>query len=904
MSPLFSRRKRMMEDLDQDIRDFIERETQDNIERGMPPEEARYAALRKFGNVTRVKEETREVWSMVWLEQLWQDIRFGLRGLVKNPGFAAVAVLTLGLGIGVNSTIFSVVSTMLLRKPPVHDPDRLTMLFSWKLGATGGSFDASRFPVSPPDFLDWRAQVTAYSGIAAATPFENGSQVTLSGGSEPERVPSGEVSANYFEVLGVSPVLGRSFLPGEDQPGHDRVALLRADLWNRRFGADPHILGRTVKVNGDAYTVIGVMPDTFRQLWMFPEQLWIPLAFTPAQLTPAARAVRSLSVFGRLKTRASEAQARSELETIARRIAAAHPDTDKNWGANVLTVQQYAIRESNSGTALAFLMAAVGFVLMIACANLANLVLARNANRQREFAIRAALGAGRLRVARQLLAECLLLGLLGGGLGLLFAVWGLHLLRGALNWNEWSILLAQQLSLDRNVLWFTLAVSVATAMIFGLAPALQTSRRDPNAGLKESSRSATVGREHHRLQSLLVAGQLALSLVLLVGAGLFVENFIEEMQARPGMNPHHVLTASVALAGAAYKTPASQAEFFESVLRNLAKSSEVESAAVTNNLPYTFPGRAQFVVEGQAPPPAGEKDWRLTWAGYFAVSPDYFRVAQIRLREGREFTRADDKNSAPVVIVNEAFARKFFPNQNPLGHYLRVSPEGAPGATAEGSGSTLLPWREIVGVVGDVDEYLGQSTRRPHVFVPFRQQPEGSMSLVVRLRTEPNSFAATLRQAVWSVDKDQPLTNLRTMDRVVHDSAQGDDIMAELMGAFAAIALVMAAVGIYGLIAYLVGRRTHEVGVRMALGARSREVLLLILCGSMRMALAGVGLGFLICLAMPRLVMSNFHDLHMSHSNWILAGTPLAVILVALVACYFPARRASKVDPMVALRHE
>jgi putative ABC transport system permease protein len=370
------------------------------------------------------------------------------------------------------------------------------------------------------------------------------------------------------------------------------------------------------------------------------------------------------------------------------------------------------------------------------------------------------------------------------------------------------------------------------------------------------------------------------------------------------MNPHHVLTASVALAGAVYKTPASQAEFFESVLRNLAKFSEVESAAVTNNLPYTFPGRAQFVVEGQAPPPAGDKDWRLTWAGYFAVNPDYFRVTQIRLREGREFTRADDTNSAPVVIVNEAFARKFFSNQNPLGHYLRVSPEGAPGATAEGSGSTLLPWREIVGVVGDVDEYVGQSTWRPHVFVPFRQQPEGSMSLMVRLRTEPNSFAATLRQAVWSVDKDQPVTNLRTMDRVVHDSAQGDDMMAEMMGAFAAIALVMAAVGIYGLIAYLVGRRTHEVGVRMALGARSREVLLRVLCGSMRMALSGVGLGFLICLAMPRLVMSNFQDLHMSHSNWILAGTPLAVILVALVACYFPARRASKVDPMAALRHE
>ena len=896
----FFRRQRMMDSLDQDIRDFIERETQDNIARGMAPDKAHYAALRKFGSVTRVKEDTREVWTFGWLEQLWRDIRFGLRALVKSLGFTAVAVLTLGLGIGVNSTIFSVVSTMLLRMPPVHDPDRLMVLFSRKLGATGGSEDANRSPVSPPDFLDWRAQATAYSGIAAATSFENDSKVTLSGGSEPERVPNGEVSANYFDVLGVSPVLGRSFLPEEDQPGRDRVALLRADLWNRRFGSDPHVLGRTVKVNGETYTVVGVMPDTFRQLWMFPEQLWIPLTFTPAQLGPAARSQRSLSVYGRLKPVVTDAQARSELDTIARRIAATNPATNKDWGASVLTVQQYAIQESNAGTALAFLLAAVGFVLLIACANLANLLLARNANRQREFAIRVALGAGRLRVACQLLAECLLLGLLGGGLGLLFAAWGLHLLRGAFDWNEWSILISEQLSLDRNVLLFTIAVSAATALLFGLAPAFQISRRDPNASLKESSRSATVGRERHRLQNLLVAGQLALSLVLLVGAGLFVENFIEEMHARPGMNPHHVLTASVALAGAAYKTPARQAEFFESVLRNLEKSSEVESAAVTNNLPYTFPGRAKFLIEGQAPPPAGDQDWRLTFAGYFAVSPDYFRVTQIPVREGREFSRADDANSAPVVIVNEAFARKFFSNQNPLGHHLRLTPDGAP---AE-AGTTPPPWREIVGVAGDVDEYVGQANWRPQVFVPFRQQPEGAMSLMVRLRSETTTFAASLRQAVWSVDKDQPVTDLRTMDRVVRDSGQGDDIMAELMGAFAAIALVMAAVGIYGLIAYLVGRRTHEVGVRKALGARRREVLWLVLYGSMRMVLAGVGLGFLVSLAMPRLVLASFHDVHISHSSWILAGTPLAVILVALVACYFPARRASRVEPMAALRFE
>lgn len=892
---LLGRRQRMMDDLDQDIRDFIERETQDNIDRGMPHDEARYAALRKFGNVTYVREETREVWTMVWLEELWRDIRFGLRMLVKNPGFTAVAVLTLGLGIGVNSTIFSVVSTMLLRKPPVQEPDRLVMLCSRHKAAGAGPME-SHDPVSPPDFLGWRAQVTAYSGIAAATTFENDDHVTLSGGSEPERTPSGEVTANYFQVLGVSPVLGRGFLPGEDQPGHDHVALLRADLWNRRFGADPHILGRTVKVNGESYTLVGVMPDTFRQLWVFPEQLWIPLVFTPARLGAAARAQRSLSVFGRLKPGITETQARSELETIAQRIAASNPETDKDWGGNVLTVQQYAIQESNASTALAFLMAAVGFVLLIACANLANLLLARNASRQREFSVRAALGAGGFRLARQLLCECLLLTLLGGAVGLLFTAWGLHLLRGAFNWNEWSVLISEQLSIDQNVLWFTLVVSAATAIILGLAPAFQISRRDPNAGLRDSTRSATTGREHHRLQNLLVTAQLALSLILLVGAGLFVESFIEEMHSRPGMNSHNVLTASVTLAGEAYKDPGRQADFFQSVLRQIATYPEVQTAAVTSDLPYTFPAETRIAVEGRPVP----KTDKQAQSAYFAVSPGYFNSAQIPLREGRDFTLADKPEAAPVVIVNEAFAQKFFPNENPLGRHINVN---RPDDTTSSAGGATK-WSEIVGVISNVDDYVGQQTPPAQVFEPFLQRPDAAMKLLVRTRIAPANFAASLRRAVWSVDKDQPVTNVKTMDRVLNDSGQGDDIMAKLMGVFAGIALVIAAVGIYGLIAYLVGRRTHEVGVRKALGASSQEVLTLVLLGSMRVVFVGVGLGFMASLAMPRLVMASFEGVHMNHSSWILAGTPLTVILVALVACYIPARRASKVDPLAALRFE
>jgi len=769
------------------------------------------------------------------------------------------------------------------------------MLFSRNAGAAGAGDEASRSPVSVLDFLDWRAQATSFSGIAAASSFENGDKATLSGGTEPERVPSSQVSTNYFQVLGVSPLLGRDFLPSEDVSGHDRVVLLRADLWKRRFGADPGILGRSVKVNGEAYTVIGIMPDSLRRLWMFPEQVWIPLVLTAAQRSPAARRDRNLSVFGRLKPGVTEAQARSELETIAQRTASSNPETNKDWDASVLTAQEYSIQESNAGPALAFLMASVGFVLLIACANLANLQLARNAARQREFAVRAALGAGGFRLARQLLSECLLLALLGGGLGLLFAAWGIHLLQGAFNWNEWSLLIAEQLSIDRNVLLFTLAVSLGTALIFGLAPAFQISRRDPNEYLKEDSRSATAGRERHRLQNLLVVGQLALSLVLLVGAGLFVESLIEEMSAKPGMDPRHLLTASISLTGAAYKAPARQAEFFENVLRQLSTFPEVQSAAATTGLPYTFPGHAHIAVEGRPAPPTDKQPL----SAYFVVSPGYLTATGIPLRAGREFTPADRADSLPVALVNEAFAQKFFPGGNPIGQHISINPS----EEADPKTGVAEKWMEIVGVTGNVNEYVGQLAPRPQVFAPYLERPDSAMDLVVRLRADDSAFAASLRRTVRSVDKDQPLSKIRTMDRVLQDSGQGDNIMAGLMGAFAAIALLIAAVGIYGLIAYLVGRRTHELGLRVALGARRGEVLALVLRGSMRMVLAGVGLGFLVSLAMPRLVSANFQGFHVQSAS-ILAGTPLIVILVGLASSYFPARRASKVDPMVALRHQ
>ena len=876
----------------EELSQHLEDRYQELVAGGAAEEEARRAALEELSDEELLARGLRRVEQEVtqepmppgggggssFLASLWQDVRYAWRVLRKAPGFTAVAVLTLALGIGANTAIFSFISGVLLRKPPVPQPDRLMMLRSKN---PKGVWAADRSPVSAPDFLDWRAQSTSFSGIAAAS-FDD---FTLSGDFEPERLAGAQVTANYFSVLGVAPILGRAFAPNEDQPGRAGVVMLSERVWRRRFAADPQVVGRTVKVNGESYNVIGIVPSRF-QLWAFPADVWLPLVFTPAQLGSEGRKRRFLAVFGRLKPSVSERQVQAEMATLAGRLAASHPETNKGWGTGVKSLQEYSIEDANVRTPMAFLMATVGFVLLIACANLANLLLARNSSRRREFAIRTALGAGRARLARQLLSECLLLSLAGGSLGLFFAYFAAQLIRAKMNWNEYALALGQTISLDGRVLLFTLAISVAAALIFGLAPALQISRPDLNAGLKDNARTSTAGRETHRLQNLFVAGELALSVMLLVGAGLVVKLFIEELRSNVGMNPQNLLTATVLLSGPKYQQPSKQIAFFHEVLRQLESSSEVESAAVTTDLPATFPGEVRFTVEGRPAPTPDERPV----AGYYAVSPGYFETIRTPLLAGRGFAASDNTDAAPVVIVDTAFANKYFPGGNPLGRHIRLGDAGS-------------PWSEIVGVVNEVSEMIGQDGPRPHVFASFLARPDGTMRLVVRTRTEPTAFAPSLRRAVWAVDKDQAVTDLRSMRQVLHDSAQGDDLMAKLMGTFAVVALTLAAIGIYGLLAYLVGQRTHEIGVRMALGARPSEVLGLIIRGAMSLALSGVAVGFLISLGLPRLFAASFTAFHV-HSAWILAGTPLTVILVALVSCYLPARRATKVDPMVALRCE
>ncbi len=880
MKALVKRRK-LDRDLEEELRFHLAMREEKNRAAGVAEDEVHAAARRRFGNVTLMKEVCREMWTFASLETLWQDVRYGARMLRKNPTVTVIGVVTLALGIGANTVIFSVVNAVLYRKPPVRDPDRVMMVSSKNPANVS---DANRNPVSAPDYLDWRAQSTSFSGMAAAE-FDS---FTISGGTNPDRAAGARVSPDFFNVLGVEPAIGRTFFAGEDQAGHDHVVVLSDELWKGKFGGDAQVLGRLVKLNGDEYTVVGVMPASFR-MSTFLAKLWVPLVVSHANLGATGRGDRFLQVFARLRPGIDERQARSEMATIAQRIAQAYPDTNRGWGASVMTVQQYTIEDVNAGPALAFLMAAVGFVLLIACANIANLLLARNSARQREFSIRAVLGAGRIRLARQLLTECVLLSLTGACLGMLFAYWGLHAILSQFNWNEDALAMAKEVTIDAHVLAFTIAISVMAALLFGIAPSLRFSRGGAAGSLKGDSRGTTAGRERHRLQRLLVIGQLALSLFLLVGASLFAEGFVEEIRASAGFNPDHVLTALVPLRGLEYLHPQGQKQFFQNALQRLASLPGVQSVAASSYLPFGFPEPVPFLLENQPAAKPGEQPS----CSHFQVTPGYFAMTQIPLFQGREFDSSDNADSMPVAIVNEAFARKYFPGRSAIGGHIRIDPESRAAAK----------WSEIVGVVGNVNEFMGQTAPRPQVFEPFLAQPAATMYFLVRTRTDPSSFADSLRHAIWAVDSGQAITDVKTMQRVIFDSGTGDNVMTEMMGSFAGMALLLAAIGIYGVLSYLVGQRTHELGIRLALGAMPSELLRLVIRNGMGLVVTGTLAGSLFSLALPKLVAATFEGFHF-HSALVLGLAPVVIVVAGLAACFVPARRAMRVDPMVALRYE
>jgi putative ABC transport system permease protein len=795
--------------------------------------------------------------------------------LWKSPGFTLVAIFTLALGIGANSAIFSVVNAVLLRPLPFKNPDALVRL-NGELRRQG----IDKEPLSYPDFVDFKAQIQSLEHLAAY----NQASGALTGDGEPERLRGVNVSAELFPLLGVEPVMGRAFSAEDDRPDSNAVVLLSHGLWQRRFGADPQVVGREIMLNGRSTTVLGIMPPDFN----FPIQglqrdYWSPLAPSVGKRA-TERGSHYLNVIGRLKPGFTLAQAEGEAKAVAARLEGQYPNSNVGFGVNLVTAHEDVIKEVKP--ALLVLLGAVCFVLLIACANVANLLLARATGRAKEIAIRTALGAGRWRIVRQLLTESVLLSLLGGSLGLLIAVWGVDLLMAA---SPTDIPRMKELGLDARVLGFTFLISIVTGLIFGLAPALQSSRLDLNESLKEGGRGSTEGLRHNRVRSLLVVSEVALSLVLLVSAGLLIKSFMRLRDVNPGFNPDNVLTVGISLPPAKYTEAQQQAAFFRDVVDRVGALPGVVSVGAVFPLPLSGSNRANtFEIAGRPPANPGEEldaNDRIT-------TPGYFQAMGIPLLKGRAFTERDGRDAPEVVIINESFARRFFAGEDPLGKRIVTNSEENP------SGA------EIIGVVGDVRHKSLDVEGGAEFYHSYLQTPERSMALVVRAASdEPVSVASSLRSAVQQVDKDQPISNIMTMEQLLAESVAQRRFNMLLLVIFSVVALVLAAVGIFGVMNYSVSQRTHEIGIRMALGAEAGDVLRMVVGQGMALVLVGVGVGVASAFIMTR-SMSNLLFGVSATDPVTFAGVSLLLTVIALLACYIPARRATRVDPMVALRYE
>jgi putative ABC transport system permease protein len=798
-----------------------------------------------------------------------QDIRFGIRSLARRPGFTAIALLTLALGIGANTAIFSVVNAVLLRPLPYADPERIVWL--WDTIRPD-----SPAPTSLPEFLDWKEQNRSFEQLAAFL----ASNEFLDAGDGTEDVRVGSVTPQMFSLFKVKPIIGRTFTDEETLPERFRVAVLSHSLWQNRFGSDPNISGRTVQLSGRTYTIIGVMPAGFS----FPERatLWRPLPIDPANLD---RGPHYLYVVGRLRSDVTLTRSQADMSAIAARLSQQHPEKTSGHGVKIQVLTDVVI--GDIGLALYVFLGAVGFVLLIACANLANLMLARIGGRQREIAVRSALGASRLRIVRQLLTESLMIAVAGGGAGLLLAIWAV---RWLVSLNLEAIPRVHEISVDTRVAGFTLLISVATGVLFGLAPALQVSKPALTDALKESGRT-TAGLRKNRLRSALVVSEVALSLVLLVGAGLLIRSFAKLNQIDPGFNTDRVLTLGVSLLPNKYPTDEQVATFYSQILEQSAALPGVVSAAATSELPLSGNATSDyFTIEGR--PAIAKESEPLT--EYRVVTPRYFQSMGIPLLAGRDFSETDTKQSPNVVVINEEFVRRHFGLENPLGHRLKLQGQKR---------DPLL----IVGVVGNVRHFGLDEQAAAEAYVPFLQDPLSldyrSMTIVARTNSDPASVAGSLRAALTSMEKSLPVYAVKPMTEYVGESLARRRFNTVLLSAFSGVALVLAAIGIYGVISYGVIQRTHEMGIRMALGARRSDVLKLVVRQAMILSLAGVLIGLLASWALTRLIKSLLFNVSVT-DPLTFAAIAVLMILIALVACLIPARRATKVDPLVALRYE
>jgi predicted permease len=877
-------RRRLDRDLEDELRFHIEMRERRNVEQGWLDAGA---ARRSFGNFSAFKEACREMWTLGSIEILWQDVRYALRTLRKSPAFTSVAVFALALGIGANIAIFSVVNAVVLKPLPYRDPAQLTLLVG-----NVKRVNMERRGASYPDFVDWRKQSRSFVDMAGYS----GVSYTLTGAEEPERIDGEFVSASYFPILGISPVLGRTFLPSEDQvPMRDAVVILSEGLWKRRYGGDPGIIGKTIRTSTRSYTVIGIMPTRFAGIFD-TAQIWVPFMMSGSAEDLAERGDRGMGVLARLKPDVTITHSQVELDAICHRLAQQYPNTNEARGVEVPTLDKEVFGDIRPAALV--LLGAVAFVLLIACANVANLLLARSEARQREIALRVALGAGRLRLWRQLLTESCVLSAIGAAAGLLLGIFGLRVLMATSPITFPSFV---HPGIDAPVALFTLLVSVLCGVVMGLAPAVHSRVAGLHTALKESSGRVSSGRLPQRFRNALVVAEIALTLVLLIGAGLLIRSFRGLTALNPGFDPDHLLCLSLSLpripaapaSGAATLETSSDAQAVLStsqILQRLRTLPSVQTVAAATDLPLSGGEHAIFyTAEGQPAVTAHN----VPRAYLHRVTPGFFSALRTKLVAGRTFSLEELNGTSGVVVVSENVAKRFWPGQDPLDKRIKSGP-----ATSQS------PWLRIIGVVGEM-KYRGlpnNPTTDPDVYLPMSDR-QRDILLVVRTALDPASLTGTVRHAIHEMDQTVPIYNIATMTERIGEQTARTRFTSWLMGFFAAVALLLAMVGVYGVMSYAVTRRTQEIGVRMALGANRLQVLLLVVGQGLPLILAGILVGLGGSFGLTRLIATFLYGVTPTDASTFASVTAL-LILIALLACWLPALRASRVDPLEALRHE
>jgi putative ABC transport system permease protein len=869
------RRRQLDRDLDDELQFHLAMREQKLREQGVAAEETAYAARRQFGNVTLLKETSRELWGFRRLENLWQDLRYGARMLRKNPGFTAVAVLALALGIGANTAVFSCANAMLLHPFAFPYLDRIASV--WE---TVPKQDANHVKATPANFRDWKERSNGFELLAAG----HGWDVNLTGAGLAERVEGYQVTADFFPLLGMAPQLGRTITASDFQPGHTSAVVLSYGFWQRHLGADSGIVGKSLRLNGQEFTVIGIMPADFD--YPMGAEAWGPLDLSAVE--NADRSNHYLQVIGRLKSGTTMAQAQADIATIAARLAHQYPQTNSGHGVRVVSL----VEDLTTGSRhyILVLMGAAVFVLLLACANVANLQLARATARDKELAVRLALGASRWQITRQLLVESTLLALLSGLVGVLLAGWGNALLTRTIPpFILQHIPGVKHMQIDSGVLAFTLAICLLTGILAGMAPVWHMSNPHPNEAFKEGVRGGSASPGRPRLRALLVVSEVALALVLLVGAGLMVKGFHGLLNTYLGFDRSNVLTFRFALPESKARDKARVRDFYTQVIEKLQSLPGVDSAAAVTSLPSGWSWNwTEYTVEGQ--PPAAPGEMRLAVSQ--SITGDFFRTLHVPLLKGRFLTSQDGPDANPVIVISQSLAHRIWPHQDPLGKRMRFGPVDTGG-----------PWTTIVGVVGDIADSPFDRTPEPTAYFPFAQLPVASSALVVRTLGDPLALAAAARAQVRSVDADEPPYDMRTLAQIVSDNLNGVESAARMMFAFGIVALLLSASGIYALMTYSVTQRRHEMGVRMALGAQPGDVLKLVVGYAVKLAIIGLAIGVPCALALTHALSSVlFGVVRIDTPVFVLFTILLAV--VAAVAAYIPAHRATKVDPMMALRYE